>query len=286
MNGEAIALVRAQALAQWVPERREPAGTGLALEPGARVPAAPLQALLAASAEIEVEMALGQTAQFVSRLAPAAAQGVPQPTPIVTTAPLAATPGNVAQLASGLKQAIQASGLFYESHLADWVQGTGTRSELAREPQGAFAPAVARATEQAQAAAQAPAPQHLAPQVEGLVQRQLEVLEFRAAQWQGEAWPGQRAEIRIAEDDTAAGRDAAGDPAWNATLRVTMPGLGEVEGRISLSGRAVRLALGTTDPQAVRTLAGARAELARALGAQGLSLAEAKVEHDARPRSR
>lgn len=286
MNGEAIALVRAQALAQWVPERREPAVTGQVLEPGARVPAAPLQALLAAHAEIEVEMALGQTAQFVSRLAPAAAQGVPQPTPITTTAPLAATPGNVAQLAAGLKQAIQASGLFYESHLADWVEGKGTRNELAREPQGAFASPASRPADGLQAAQQGPAPLPLTPQVEGLVQRQLEVLEFRAAQWQGEAWPGQRADIRIEEEDAGPGRDAAGSPAWSATLRVSMPGLGAVEGRISLAGRAVRLAIGATDPQAARTLAGARADLARALGAQGLTLAEAKVEHDARPRSR
>ncbi|MCG5075008.1 flagellar hook-length control protein FliK [Paraburkholderia tagetis] len=50
-------------------------------------------------------------------------------------AALAAQSGPVAALAAALAQTVASSGLFYESHLAQWLRGQRTPGELADEPQ-------------------------------------------------------------------------------------------------------------------------------------------------------
>ncbi|SFH44566.1 flagellar hook-length control protein FliK [Modicisalibacter xianhensis] len=62
------------------------------------------------------------------------------PSVVKSTAPLAAAGESVepAQLASRLRQSIETSGLFYESHLARWHRGDMARSLLEREPQMQF----------------------------------------------------------------------------------------------------------------------------------------------------
>lgn len=47
-------------------------------------------------------------------------------------------PSNVQSLAAGLQQSIEASGLFYESHLARWYRGGLSRAALELEPQTRF----------------------------------------------------------------------------------------------------------------------------------------------------
>jgi hypothetical protein len=160
------------------------------------------------------------------------------------------------------------------------VDGSGSRQSLAREPQAALALA-------ASAVEAGGKPHPLTPQAEALVQRQLDVLEHRTALWQGDAWPGQPAEVRIAEEEPGAEGQARGEtPAWQASLRVTMRGLGSVEARVALTGRQARLTVRAGDPESAHRISSARDDLAHALGEQGLTLAEARVEHGvpAKPR--
>jgi hypothetical protein len=226
------------------------------------------------------ETDLGATAQLVSRLATPAPGSDVAAAPIVTLAPLATQPGNAQQVAAGLRDAIATSGLFYESHLADWVDGSRSRQGIAREPQAALAQAVATAPD-------APRTHTLLPQAESIVQRQLDVLEHRTALWQGEAWPGQQAEVRISEGEAGTRPQAGGEaPAWQASLRLRMRGLGDLEARVALSGKQARLSISAADPASAGRIAEARGDLARALADQGLTLAEAKVDHGvpAKPR--
>lgn len=58
--------------------------------------------------------------------------------PILTIPPTSAAARQ--SLAQGLQQAIQESGLFYESHQAKWVNGTVSLESLLREPQGQHSP--------------------------------------------------------------------------------------------------------------------------------------------------
>ncbi|WP_253721446.1 flagellar hook-length control protein FliK, partial [Burkholderia thailandensis] len=66
----------------------------------------------------------------------AAASG-PQSAQAAAQAALAASPA--AALSLALAQAVAQSGLFYESHLAQWLAGQRTTAELAREPQARLA---------------------------------------------------------------------------------------------------------------------------------------------------
>lgn len=79
----------------------------------------------------------------------------PQPTPLNGSTPLLETPPqNAAVLAPVLKQAVAQSGMFYEAHQAQWVQGQLPTEALLKEPQGKLsfplpaAPALAAGTAQ------------------------------------------------------------------------------------------------------------------------------------------
>lgn len=66
------------------------------------------------------------------------------PTVVTGKAPLLSgarllTPGDgPSRLEGALQQALTSSGLFYESHLEDWINGTRSANELAAEPQAKF----------------------------------------------------------------------------------------------------------------------------------------------------
>lgn len=267
MNGKATAVTRPQPLAEWRSAPGNPVRAQSLLEVA-------LAALPAGEPPLTAEADLGTTARLVSRLvSQALAAGGPAPV-ITSAAPLSAEPGNATRVAAGLKEAIKTSGLFYESHLAGWVEGTASKVELLREPQAALAlPAGPAATAQ---------PHHLAPGAEALIQRQLDVLEHRSAYWQGEAWPGQGAEVHIAEDETGSNSQPGGGGAWQASLRLSMKGLGELQARIGLTGSSARLTISTLGKHSAATLLAERGDLARALGEQGLRLADVKVEHERR----
>ena len=65
-----------------------------------------------------------------------------------------------------------------------------------------------------------------------------------------------------------------------------MPGLGEIEARVALSGRQARLAIHAADQASAGRILDARGDLAHSLGQQGLTLAEARVDHGALPKHR
>lgn len=79
---------------------------------------------------------LSTTARLVDHLLQAAEQEG-APTAVTTRIPLVLSPAAMEpkQVAMALQNALSASGLFYESHLHEWISGTRPAAELAREPQ-------------------------------------------------------------------------------------------------------------------------------------------------------
>src|SRR6185312_593136 len=59
-------------------------------------------------------------------------------TPLLAAARLLAPADGPSRLEAALQRALTSSGLFYESHLEDWLNGTRTAGELAGEPQARF----------------------------------------------------------------------------------------------------------------------------------------------------
>lgn len=168
--------------------------------------------------------------------------------PLNGNQPIASAPPNTAQdLLPLLKQAITQSGMFYESHQAEWVEGRLPKAALLQEPQGklsspaAFASALAEeqgvSQNQPRASTGEPAVaaritadlaqssntsaegskaaiaqsqtsgQVVAPQTQPLVQQQLEALATQNFSWQGQVWPGQEMRWAIDEDATRSEQD-------------------------------------------------------------------------------
>lgn len=194
----------------------------------------------AATVTASAQPALSQTGRLISFLL--TGQPAAQPASLAANQPLlAAPPANGAQLAPLLRQALGQSGLFYESHQADWVLGRRDTASLTSEPQGqaqtrstapgasqaatgqavhqgvaspksgtqSGQPAAADGSERAAQArgaalADEAAPVRTAPIPERLipiVHQQLDALATQQYVWHGQAWPGQAVEWRIEDPE-------------------------------------------------------------------------------------
>ena len=227
----------------------------------------------------------------------------PQALPLNENQPLAATPprqGN--ELLPLLQQAISRSGMFYEAHQAQWVDGRQTEAQLLAEPQGRLSPlqpapaaaapsasghddavrigtgtlppAQTREGGSSAATNQAsPPPSPVAPQAQAIVQQQLEAFATQLYSWQGQVWPGQeiRWEIESPPERTAAAA-ADDDARWQTRLLLTLPQLGEVEARLSLVGEQLSVAVTAAKPAAIALLRNGSAVLRQQLEQAGVVL--------------
>ena len=98
---------------------------------------------------------LSRTGQLISTLLPPAgnAGGRAAALPLNGNQPISTVPTNAQDLVPLLKQAITQSGMFYESHQAEWVEGRLTQAALLQEPQGKLSlPSAFRAAGEQQSA--------------------------------------------------------------------------------------------------------------------------------------
>lgn len=97
---------------------------------------------------------LSRTGQLISDLFAGArdAGGSSAAATLNANQPLSATPVSAQDLLPQLKQAITQSGMFYESHQAEWVEGRFTKAALLQEPQGQLSSPATLAAAQADAA--------------------------------------------------------------------------------------------------------------------------------------
>lgn len=171
-------------------------------------------------------------------------------------------------LAGLLATRLAESGLFYESHQAEWVSGARTLQTLLREPQASMQQAgagtAAQGGQSAQAAAVPEMPDRIAElrlggelrqsaeplpdqAVRQLVQQQLALLENNPLVWQGQAWPGQPLRWQLELENEREADDAQSEPVqvWQTRLDMNLPHLGQVgvvaslrEGRFYLNFEA------------------------------------------------
>ena len=130
-------------------------------------------------------------------------------------------PAHVQQFAADLQHAMESTGLFYESHLADFMQGSRTLSSLMLEPQNQGGQVL----------------HHLMAQ-------QLHVLETQRVAWHGEIWPGQLADWQVeVEDKPHMDTRLPPETAVNSQVNLRLPHLGNVTANIQLVGNALTLSL-------------------------------------------
>ncbi len=202
---------------------------------------------------------LSKAGKVLGEVIAAAQNGAAQQTAALGRTPLLGAPGTDAgQIAAALKQGMETSGLFYESHVAEWAQGGRSRAELAAEPQArGMAPPTDPATAQ-------------------LINLQLNAHEQARVAWQGQLWPGQdmRWEVEREPERESGQRSAPGEegPAtWQSRLTLRFGRLGEVAAQVVLSGGQLHIRLDA--PESARALLeDGRVRLADALDAAGTPL--------------
>jgi Flagellar hook-length control protein FliK len=237
---------------------------------------------------------LSQTARMLSDLMQQLPGRNALPTVTLPGALLDQPVENPAMLALALRSALVRSGLFYESHLANWAVGQDSLDGLMQEPQNRMAVAEASRAPANPASALAlfdaadmNSPKPLNP-MHALLSQQLQVLESPQFVWRGEVWPGQplewllRQENGTVQDDdsTAAAADEAG-AGWESRLKLTLPQLGTVTVYIRLDAQqafSIRMVPEQSGLQPL--LQQNQGRLIEQLTVAGCTLKTVTVEHD------
>lgn len=252
-----------------------------------------------------------QTARMLSDIM----QRVPERTlPTLTPpGPLLDHPtSNPGELALTLRTALVRSGLFYESHLANWAVGLDSLDGLMQEPQnrllaaessrGGMFPLSATAATAAldlpeTVAAKAlpgtsiaiEADQKPVNPMHTLLSQQLQVLESPQFVWRGELWPGNLLEWQVrreteppADEST---RSSASEPepatAWESHLKLTLPQLGTLNVHIKLdASQAFSIRMVPEQPEIAPLLQKNQVQLAEQLATAGCTLHSVMVQND------
>ncbi|MCR4299347.1 MAG: flagellar hook-length control protein FliK [Gallionella sp.] len=216
-------------------------------------------------------------------------------------------------LAAGLRETLGKSGLFYESHQAQWVRGERSINQLLEEPQNLLtgkssppssadqyaapgkisaAQAQARFTAdqhaaldktpiaQADVTAQAAtgdAAQPIAKELVNLVQQQLHTLEHRHLAWMGQVWPGQEMQWEIQGQPEHQVRQPD-ERQWSTEMELALPKLGDVHARLVFTGSGLRLTLQAADSATIDLFSRALPQLRNSLAKADIALFAATVE--------
>lgn len=193
-------------------------------------------------------------------------------TPLADSAEAMAHTGT---MAATLKQTLSSSGLFYESHVAEWADGKRPLNELMREPQAQMARALGndanldsaslvRNTELAQ-----------------IVHLQLGTLEQQRIVWQGNLLPGQPMEWEVARNTAGKkGQQAEPEQSWQSTVRFELPHLGAIAATINLHGERLQIFVRTGSASSATALQEHAVTLAEALKQAGAQLDSFSVKKD------
>jgi hypothetical protein len=278
--------------------------------------------LAAAENGAKAPVTLSDTAKFLGALLQKVAerQNDPQALSLKANAVLTAPPADSRQFAVALRGALSQSGLFYESHQAQWVAGERSLTALLREPQGTLSqqvapanspvidksqgstiptnlradvPPVANESQKAQvlvnlqpdsSSAQAGKTAELVhPDTLPLIQQQLQTLDTHQLVWQGQVWPGQHMDWVVEERKGRGGSNEGEEPInWNTKLRLQLPRLGDVSAALAFTSKGLRISLSAADASTTETLKIAQGKLQSSLDAAGLQLLGLSVERSDR----
>jgi Flagellar hook-length control protein FliK len=198
------------------------------------------------------------------------------------------------QLAGKLHDALSHSGLFYESHQAQWIAGTRPTTQLLLEPQnqppqnvlaqnmsarnmdaaGNTIPPTQNAQTGSDQRTVAPnIPEHL----QTLVQQQLGALETHQVLWQGQVWQGQEMRWEVSEESPHRNAQGVEEGQWNTQIHLDLPNLGGVSARLSFNGNALNLSFDVADAQTRDKLGNASSQLIAALSERGIPVIHTQI---------
>lgn len=161
-----------------------------------------------------------------------------------------------------LEKKISQSGLFYESHLAEWVDGKMKLSDLQREPQSALS-----ALTQNISGGESNLISGNKELIQ-LIQQQLRTLENQSLHWQGELFPGQYIQWEIKRDKPShQTTDFSPDDNnyWQSTVKFDLPSLGVVSATFNFRANHLSLNINAEKEETVKTLKANTGQLSSAL---------------------
>jgi len=238
------------------------------------------------SARSELSSAGRLVAQLAAQLLDPRTPGtIPATQPLLPNAPV-----DTQLAAATLRELVGLSGLFYESHQAEWVSGERDAQQLRREPQGQFDPAQVERRSATGVhtiladplSAEAPfgRPLELHPGAAPLVQQQINALEARHIAWLGEVWQGQQMRWEIKDAEERAPDSAEPAHVWRTRVVLNLPRLGAVTALFTLGAGGIGLRLHAESQSTSELIAQWLPELRGALGAAGLDITD--IGRDAR----
>lgn len=201
-----------------------------------------------------------------------------------------------AAVAQQLKDNVSQSGLFYESHLKEWLDGRHTLVQVQHEPQSRLlsilhegqgssigaADAAKTASAASASSAGTLSPRAAAPELANLVQRQLDVVENQQLQLNGYAWPGQPLQLQIKQEHAQerTGSLGADEPGvWSTSLTLDLPALGGLAARVRLVGQSVQVSFVAEEEAASGLIQQHASQLQNGMAAAGLTLANLVVKN-------
>lgn len=189
------------------------------------------------------------------------------------------------KLTQKLHDTISKSGLFYESHVTEWVKGERPLADLMREPQMQQMQQLQRLAQRSgEALARlGPGGPDLTPAQ--MVNQQLHTQEQGRVQWNGEAWPGQpmQWEVKREQGKNGGGRQqqAQGEDSqeqvWRSGVRFRLPMLGKVGATVTMVGDQVHVQLNTDTDDAATTLRAYAGQFESAMAAAGALLSSLAI---------
>lgn len=193
------------------------------------------------------------------------------------------------QLASGLHEALSKSGLFYESHQAQWVRGERSIVQLLEEPQNLLTGKAMLSHNDMQTDKTSPMPAQaasltsakpgetqIAKEVLPLVQQQLHTLENHHVVWMGQVWPGQQMQWEI-QGQPEHRNGQQDEREWSTEMELSLPKLGDVRARLVFAERGLRLTLHAADTATAELFNRSLPQLKDSLDHAGIALTAAVV---------
>jgi hypothetical protein len=200
------------------------------------------------------------------------------------------------KLAGALQEALGKSGLFYESHKAQWIRGERSTNQLLEEPQNMLtgknlpsspvnltqeidnSPLVqAQANASIAAKASDDTSPPIAKELIPLVQQQLHTLEQHHMVWLGQVWPGQQMQWEI-QGEHKHERQQPNERQWSTEMELALPKLGGIQAHLMLAEGGLRLTLRAADSTTVDLFNRSLPGLKNSLEDAGIPLAAAMVE--------
>jgi flagellar hook-length control protein FliK len=204
---------------------------------------------------------------------------------------------DTSQLASKLHDALSHSGLFYESHQAQWIAGTRPTTLLLLEPQNQLpknqAPPTGqplqntdpRNMETAGKTVQLPQtgsdPRAIAPNIPEhlltLVKQQLGALETHQVLWQGQVWQDQEMRWEVREESPHRNAQGEEEGQWITQIHLDLPNLGGISARLSFTGNVLNLSLEVSGAKARDRLSNASSQLTAALSERDIPVVHTQI---------